>query len=441
MSFFSFFAKYIKDPLIVWFFSFFLAISCVGINYYETKINEEKPMIHDYYYGEWKENGISIKPGKPDEFFLPIMNEKDNLENLHAKYALLMDGENGRVLFEKNGYEKVPMASTTKIMTLIVVLENGNPDDIVTVSANAAAQPDVQLHIAAKEQYRLKDLLYSLMLESHNDTAVAIAEHVGGSVEGFAKMMNEKACELGAYDTHFVTPNGLDAEEHYTTAKDLALIAKYCMENKSFCEIIQTKTYTFHEQTSGRSFTVNNKNRFLDSYDGALGIKTGFTGNAGYCFVGAAQRGDKRFISVVLACGWPPHKNYKWNDTTRLMNYGMMQYNKKTIVEKNISFRKIKVKNGIQCDEMIPYTEDEVSLQVKDTDVITYDVCLPDEVEAPVKKHQKLGELKIYINDEAYQVIPLYAEENCDAITYQYRLKQIILKFFLGVGIVDFFRV
>lgn len=440
MSFFSFFKKYIKDPFVIWGFSFFLAISCVGIRYYEIKMNETEPIRHNYYYGEWKDEKFCIKEGTPDDSLLPVMKEKDTLDNLHAKYALLLDGENGRVLYEKNGYEKVPMASTTKIMTLIVVLENGNPDDIVTVSSNAAAQPDVQLHITENEQYRLKDLLYSLMLESHNDSAVAIAEHVGGSVEGFARMMNDKAYEIGAYDTHFVTPNGLDEENHYTTAKDLAIIAKYCMENKKFCEIIQTKSYTFHEQTSGRCFTVNNKNRFLDSYDGALGIKTGFTGNAGYCFVGAAQRDDKRFISVVLACGWPPHKNYKWNDTTRLMDYGMNQYNKKTIVEKNISFRKVKVNNGIQCSEMVPYTEDEVSLQIKDTDVITYDVCLPEWVDAPVKKHQKLGELKIYINDEEYQVIPLCAKEHCNEITYQYTLKQILSKYFCCGGVVDFFN-
>lgn len=439
MSFFSVFKKYITDPIVIWCFSLFLALSCVWLHHYEIELNSKEQSVHYSYYGEWEEGEIRFKEGNLSDLVLPTINEKDTLDNLHAKYALLMDGSNGRILYEKNGYEKVPMASTTKMMTLIVVLENANPDDIVTVSPNAAAQPDVQLNINTDEQYRLKDLLYSLMLESHNDTAVAIAEHVGGSVEGFAEMMNEKAHELGAYDTHFVTPNGLDDDNHYTTAKDLALIAKYCLENQQFCEIIQTKSYTFHEQTGGRCFTVNNKNRFLDSYDGAIGVKTGFTGKAGYCFVGAAERDGKRLISVVLACGWPPNKNYKWNDTTRLMNYGMSEYQLKTIVEKDISFQKIKVNNGIACDWMIPYTKDEVALQLKDTDVITYDVCLPEAIEAPVKKNQKVGDLKIYINDEEYKVISLYTKEECEKITYSYRLKQILLKYLYGCSIVDFF--
>ncbi|MDD6071540.1 MAG: serine hydrolase, partial [Clostridiales bacterium] len=134
----------------------------------------------------------------------------ESLSKLNARYALLMDAKNRRVLYEKSGYEKVPMASTTKIMTLMIALENGNLDDMVTVSSYAAKMPKVHLGMKAEEQYRLGDLLYSMMLESHNDSAVAIAEHIGGSVEGFAQLMNEKAKELGAYNTNFVTPNGID---------------------------------------------------------------------------------------------------------------------------------------------------------------------------------------------------------------------------------------
>lgn len=440
MSFFSVLKKYLKDPAAIWLFSLFLALSCAGIHHYEMKHQNEEQIVHYSYYGEWKDNEIQLTKGKLQDIVLPVLNEKDTLDNLHAKYALLMDGSNGRILFEQNGNEKVPMASTTKMMTLIVVLENANLDDIVTVSSNAAAQPDVQLNIKADEQYRLKDLLYSLMLESHNDTAVAIAEHVGGSVEGFAQMMNDKARDLGAYDTHFVTPNGLDDEEHYTTARDLAAIAKYCIENENFCNIIQTKSYTFHEQTSGRCFTVNNKNRFLDSYDGAIGIKTGFTGKAGYCFVGAVKRDGKCLISVVLACGWPPNKNYKWNDTTRLMNYGISEFQMKTIVEKDIAFQNIKISDGIQCNQITPVTKDTVSLLLRDTDVIKYDVCVPKTIQAPVQKNQKVGSLKIYINDEEYQVISLYSNEGCEKITYQYRLKQTLIKYLSGFRMIDFLK-
>lgn len=230
---------------------------------------------------------------------------------LNALSACLMDASNGRILYGKDEEREMPMASTTKIMTLLVVLEQANLQDVVTVSSNAARQPDVQLNICTGEQYILRDLLYSLMLESHNDSAVAIAEHVGGSVEGFCNMMTQKAQEIGAYHTQFKTPNGLDAEGHYTTARDLSLIASYAIQKKEFCDIIQTQTHQFDSVDKKRCFHVNNKNRFLYMMDGAIGVKTGFTGKAGYCFVGAIRINDKTFVSTVLGSGWPPHKEYK----------------------------------------------------------------------------------------------------------------------------------
>ena len=207
---------------------------------------------------------------------------------LQAQAAALLDADTGRVLYEKNGQDTKAMASTTKIMTCMLALELGNPEDIVTFSENAAAQPDVQMNGCTGERYYLKDLLYSLMLESHNDTAVAIAEHIGGSVEGFAELMNEKAEELGAYQTQFVTPNGLDAEGHYTTACDLGKIACYAIRNPQFLEIIQTPAYTFSELDGKRTVSVVNKDAFLTSYEGAMGTKQIMThefrmDEGGYC--------------------------------------------------------------------------------------------------------------------------------------------------------------
>lgn len=253
------FEKYIKEPFFIWSFALFVALSCVILHQGEIRL-EQKNTNEMYTYH------LDYGDGSCDT--VDVTADIAALSKLNARYALLMDATNRRVLFEKDGYEKVAMASTTKIMTLLVTLENANLDDIVTVSEYAASMPDVQLNMKKDEQYRLGDLVYSLMLESHNDTAVAIAEHVGGSVEGFAAMMNEKAKELGAYDTNFVTPNGLDAEKHYTTAYDLALISSYAIENETFLQIVQTPSYTFHEQTTGKSFTVNNKDRFLTSYEG-----------------------------------------------------------------------------------------------------------------------------------------------------------------------------
>jgi len=260
---------------------------------------------------------------------LPVSNV--NSYDLYAGAAVLMDAMTGRVLYEKNGYEQKAMASTTKIMTCIVALEYGNLNELVTVSAYAASMPNVKLGVRNGEQFLLKDLLYSLMLESHNDVAVAIAEHVAGSVEAFAALMNQKARDIGAYNTNFVTPNGLDANGHYTTAADLALIGAYAIKNNKFVEITNTASYTFSNNAGTRSFNVNNKNSFLNQMDGAFGIKTGYTGQAGYCFVGALKRDGKVLVSVVLGSGWPPNKTNKWSDTKKLMNYGLSNYSYEVI--------------------------------------------------------------------------------------------------------------
>lgn len=414
--------KYGTDALALWLFALFLTASCVFIYHGEKNLRQDrKSDSYTEQAGLYEDAGNRIETAA----------EPDPLSTLHAKYALLMDASNRRVLFEKDGYTQVPMASTTKIMTLLVALENANLDDIVTVSGYAASMPDVQLGMKKGEQYVLRDLLYSLMLESHNDTAVAIAEHVGGSVEAFAAMMNEKAASLGAYQTHFVTPNGLDAEGHYTTAYDMALIASYAIENDTFLDIIQTSTYTFQEQIGGRSYTVNNKDRFLTSYEGAIGIKTGFTGNAGYCFVGAVDRDGKRFVSVVLACGWPPNKTYKWKDTTRLMDYGLLSYERRDLVEQDSCFEPVEVTDSIEGQPVTPYVKEGVSMLLREDETVHLDVELPDSLPAPVKEDQTIGTLTIRVGDDVYKVLPLYAKEERTKITYGYILKQIFYRYVL----------
>ena len=421
MSFFyCFFEMCRKARYMICLMVLLLVISCISV-YMAEHISESDMRNESHIYSYTTES-------------LPVdanVQEK-NLEpsELNAKYALLMDWSNRRVLFEKEGYQKVPMASTTKIMTLLITLENANLQDVVTISDYAASMPDVQLNMKAGEQYILHDLLYSLMLESHNDTAVAIAEHVGGSVEGFASMMNEKAKEIGAYNTNFVTPNGLDAENHYSTAYDLALISAYAIENQTFLDIIQKSSHTFHEQTTGRSFTVQNKDKFLTSYDGAIGIKTGFTNNAGYCFVGAAKRDEKTLVSVVLASGWPPNKGYKWKDTQKLIDYGMNHYDLKEVLAKGVSFQDVPVQNSIEAGVIKPYVNDSVSLLVKEDDRISFDVKLPVQLNAPVKKGDTVGKISIYVNDEKYKVLPLYSNDTKNKITYQYILKQICYYYF-----------
>lgn len=370
-----------------------------------------------------------LSEGQEAEPVLPVLPEVQ-LE-LNAGAAALLDADNKRVLYEKNGREHRAMASTTKIMTCILALELGNPEDIVGFSANAAAQPDVQMNGCEGEQYYLKDLLYSLMLESHNDTAVAIAEHIGGSVEGFAALMNEKAQELGAYDTNFVTPNGLDAEGHYTTACDLGLIACYAIQNQEFLGIVQTPAYTFQELNGRRSVSLTNKDVFLTSYDGAMGIKTGFTGEAGYCFVGAARREGKTLVSVVLASGWPPHKTYKWEDTRTLMDYGMNQYEMQTILNSDYQLPVIPVREGKELQETTLYFEKEISLFIREGETVQIVEQLPAELEAPVRKGEIAGTMDVCVNGALYESVVVYVGTDIDRIDYRYIFEKVIRQYFL----------
>lgn len=374
--------------------------------------------------------------------FNPFVVTAETELSLHAYSAVLYDGEAGRVLYEKNGYEVLPMASTTKIMTLLVVLEQTEPDEVVTVSQNAAKQPDVQLNMNTGEQYYVKDLCYSLMLESHNDTAVALAEHVGGSVEGFAAMMNAKAKALGAYSANFVTPNGLDAEGHCITAADLAKIAAYAVKQKEFREITTAASHTFTEVTKGRRFTVNNKDAFLTMMEGAIGVKTGFTGKAGYCFVGALEREDRLLISVVLASGWPPHKTYKWSDTKALMNYGLEHFKPMPLLEDGMRLPELPKLPTIHAQKKeVCLSYDEEALRKLS------DVCLlrtgaeeisfrmeftQNRLTAPTEQGITVGELSILIDGECIQKIPIQTAETVVPVNYKFYFGQVTDLFFSG---------
>ena len=303
-------------------------------------------------------------------FCVPEYAAADELQ-LYAKAAVLMDADSGRVLYGKNAQEKLPMASTTKIMTCILALEYGNPDEIVEVSSYAASMPKVKLNVKSGENYYLRDLLYSLMLESHNDSAVVIAEAVGGSVEQFAAMMNQKARDIGCFDSYFITPNGLDAKVndtgkvHSTTAADLAKIMAYCVtdspEKEKFLEITRTQGYDFTDADGTRSFHCNNHNAFLGMMQEALSGKTGFTNNAGYCYVGAVESEGRVFTVALLACGWPNNRSYKWSDMKKLAVYGMERYQYRDIYEEQ-KFSDIPVRNGIAGKGGTPYEEADCKL-------------------------------------------------------------------------------
>ena len=346
---------------------------------------------------------------------------------LYAQSAVLMDAESGRILFAKNGQEARPMASTTKIMTCILTLEKGNLSDRVAVSGEASAQPAVKLGVRSGQEFYLRDLLYSLMLESHNDSAVAIAEHIGGSVEGFADMMNAKAEELGCEDTYFITPNGLDAQDdesvHHTTAGDLARIMKYCImdsgKKEEFLEITRTESYSFSDCSGNGNYSCVNHNSFLKMMEGALSGKTGFTADAGYCYVGALEDGGRTFIVALLACGWPNNKSYKWADTRKLMTYGIENYFYREITPK-LTEDTIKAAGGFgggfpqkEPVELKLRTGGGVRrLLLKQSEEITMDTDVPSVISAPVKAGARLGSITYAVDGRIVAYYPVFAAEN-----------------------------
>ncbi len=330
---------------------------------------------------------------------------------LYATGACLMDASSGRILYGKEEASPLPMASTTKIMTCILALENGNLTDSVTFSERACRMPRVHLGAPLGSTFCLEDLLYSLMLESHNDTAIAIAEHIGGSVEGFAAMMNAKAKEIGMPLTNFVTPNGLDADGHSSTPADMCHLASYACQNQDFLRIISTPSKNIQTTDKTRSYSLINRDAFLQSYSGAMGVKTGFTNKAGYCFVGAAKRNDLTLTSCVLASGWPPNKSYKWADTKALMDYGFQHYSYHTLPLKDLTSHIIPVSDGKK--DTITLRQPDIPdflLSSSDTVSITYNV--PERLVAPIKTEVAIGTVEIAINGSTFAIYPLYSSSS-----------------------------
>ena len=356
-----------------------------------------------------------------DENNVATIKEND----LYAKSAILIDADSKRVLYHKNGFEQLPMASTTKIMTCLVALENSEPQNKVVFSKYAASKPKVKLGASEGSEFYMKDMLYSLMLESHNDTAVAIAEAVAGSEENFAKLMNERARQMGAFETNFVTANGLDDVNHYTTAYDLAIITSEALKNEELLEIIKCANYSFSEINGKGNYNVSNKDAFLTMYEGAIGVKTGFTGKAGYCFVGAAKRNNKTLISVVLASGWPPDKNFKWKDTIKLMDFGFDNYDYRTIFNSIDSYKELKIKDGIK-KTVNTYINGNVGTLLSDNDKIDYEYILPEYVEAPVSENQVVGKVVIKINGEEFKSLNICTSDNVNKRDFKYCLDKIL---------------
>ena len=369
----------------------------------------------------------------PVENVIAVQTELSEKQvSLHAQSAVLIDGDSGRILYGKNEDQIRPMASTTKIMTCIIALENGNLSDICTVSQYAAGQPKVHLGAPEGTQILLKDLLYSLMLESHNDSAVVIAEHIAGSVEAFAGLMNQKARDLGCTDTFFVTPNGLDAsvtlsdgrqQMHSTTAADLARIMRYCIQESpasaSFLEITAAPSWYFQDVSGRYSYSCSNHNALLVMTDGALSGKTGFTSGAGYSYVGAVEDEGRKFVIALLGCGWPPHKTWKWEDARALLNYGADHFYYKNIYEEpELGYLKVDQaaddKGQVRLTAGVAANEKEFQVLLSDMDTVRVVAELPQAVCAPVHKGEVLGTIRYELNGETIRLDPVCAAEDVD---------------------------
>lgn len=365
-----------------------------------------------------KQNHVALQTSKQN-----VANSEENKNSnkinnpeLNARIALIYDRASGRIIYEKNGNKQTPMASTTKILTAIVTLENADLKETVTIESKAAGIGGSRLGLKKNDKITVNDLLYGLMLRSGNDAAVALAIHVGGSIEGFADMMNKKAEELGLTNSHFVVPHGLDNEGHYTTAYELAKMADYALNIPKFKEIVSNKSATIY--INGYPKAINNTNKLLGSVSGVYGVKTGFTNGAGRCLVSSCKRGELDIITVIIGADT---NNQRTADTKELIEYAFNNFSLLNIGEiiqnkfeqwKKINGGRIYVNKGLENGVKLYLEEPKNSVMAvrKDSiDKIDIEVNSLFYMEAPVTKDQVIGNLRVIINGEEIEVLEIRA--------------------------------
>ena len=334
------------------------------------------------------------------------------LPKTNSRRYIVYDRISKSMIIGKNEDIKSAMASTTKIMTTIVILEKADLNETVTVSAKAGGTGGSRLGLKRGDKASVRDLLYGLMLRSGNDAAVALAEHVGGSVKEFAELMNEKAIELGLTNTHFVTPHGLDDANHYTTALELAKLTDYAMNNETFSKIVGTKSITIYINNQPRQ--INNTNELLGVLNGVVGVKTGFTNNAGRCLVTETKRNNMDIITIVLGADT---KKDRTKDSVNLIEYTYSKYKMYNIEEKiieefnkwkNINEKRILITKGKQSNPKLALGAIEKAIiPICDDDKIEYSINALTEVEAPVEQWNVMGTLTVKLNGEILESIEI----------------------------------
>lgn len=334
------------------------------------------------------------------------------LPKTNSRRYIVYDRISKSMIIGKNEDVKSAMASTTKIMTTIVILEKIDLNETVTVSAKAGGTGGSRLGLKRGDKASVRDLLYGLMLRSGNDAAVALAEHVGGSVKGFAELMNEKASELGLTNTHFVTPHGLDDANHYTTALELAKLTDYAMDNETFAKIVGTKSTTIYINNQPRQ--INNTNELLGVLNGVVGVKTGFTNNAGRCLVTETKRNNMDIITVVLGADT---KKDRTKDSVNLIEYTFSKYKMYNVEEqiieefnkwKNINEKRILIVKGKQSNPKLALgTIEKATIPICDNDKIEYSINALTEIEAPLEQWNVMGTLTVKLNGEILENIDI----------------------------------
>lgn len=382
---------------------------------------------NSYVYAD-DEDEEEIKENEINEIIVQTSATPVDEISINAKSAIIYDRTTKQIIWGKNENDKKAMASTTKIMTAIIVLENCNLSDEVTISKNAANTGGSRLKVNKDDKVTVKDLLYGLMLRSGNDAAVALAEYVANDVQGFANLMNKKAEELNLKNTNFVTPHGLDNEEHYTTAYELAILTDYALQNETFCKIVNTKIATIYINKIPR--TIYNTNELLGVMPGVNGVKTGFTNNAGRCLVTSCTKDQNQIITVVLGCDT---KKQRTSDSIKLIEYAFKNYtriNLEEIIEKEfenwkqINLGRIYINKGkekfmeLKLDtipiKMLPIKiGEEKNIKIEINAIYNY--------EAPVKAETKIGNIIVKKDEKIIQVIDIICNkeiEKKDIISY-----------------------
>lgn len=355
-------------------------------------------------------------------FVFPLPVGALNAPSVSAKSAILIEAESGKVLFGKSSEIQLPMASTTKIMTAIVAIEAC--DDLnmtVKIDKRAVGVEGSSIYLYEGEELTMESLLYALLLSSANDAAVAIAYAIDGDIDKFAERMNQKACELGLTNTHFVNPNGLHDDDHYTTAHDLALIAAYALKNETFKTIVSTQKKTIPMQNDDGVRLLINHNKMLTLYDGAIGVKTGFTKKAGRCLVSAAERDGLILVAVTL------NAPNDWNDHKSLLDFGFDAYER--IALDDICYE-LPVVSGESSSVTVKNSEPMTAFLSKERGEISVSIELPHFAYAGIYEGEQLGRVVYRCDGNIIASSPLVAQSSVKQVTYKKNLFEWIASLF-----------